>query len=433
MDQQITSQFFQLVQRSSDILLMTHKKIDGDGLTSTLALYRLLQKLGKNVTAVCEEPVPEVFRFLPITNVLSSFQGEMKEYVVSIAAGENEIQNVRYEIESNKINFIVSSTTNITQNHIAITQQAKKCDLIIVLDTPEFSYLGSLYEKNIETFFDTPVVSIDHHVNNTYFGKMNIVDITASSTSEIIFSLFNGAEYQNFIDEDVATLLLAGIITDTASFQNANTTPRAFFAASSLVHFGARQQEIIKNIYKTKQLSTLKLWGEILANVQHEPIYRIVWSYIDHEAFSKTKSSSDELYNLMQNLLGNAPGAEIIFLLAETEAGHITGFLKANNPTLELSAFDKLLNIKIDKDDGRFEIQGTLSEAQKRIISELQDFQTKRLGISPQDLEQIALKNPQVSFSSPKNIEKDINKEVITIDEITQKVSDESMNDKKDQ
>ena len=39
-----------------------------------------------------------------------------------------------------------------------------------------------------------------------------------------------------------ATALLTGIITDTGSFQNANTTPKALTVAAQLVAAGGRQQ-----------------------------------------------------------------------------------------------------------------------------------------------------------------------------------------------
>lgn len=65
------------------------------------------------------------------------------------------------------------------------------------------------------------------------------------------------------IDADVTTLLLAGIITDTGSFSEQQlVTPEAFDLAGDLIDLGARQQEIIKHVYKTKQLETLKLCGK---------------------------------------------------------------------------------------------------------------------------------------------------------------------------
>ncbi|MCK5617190.1 hypothetical protein KAR91_85795, partial [Candidatus Pacearchaeota archaeon] len=125
---------------------------------------------------------------------------------------------------------------------------------------------------------------------------------------------------KKFITEDIATLLLAGIITDTGSFQHANTSPHSMETASKLLDLGARQQEIIKNIYKTKKLSTLKLWGTILSKVQVDPVHRMVWSTISKEDLQDAEATGEETEGIIDDLLTNAPGVEIIFLIKENPA-----------------------------------------------------------------------------------------------------------------
>ena len=105
-------------------------------------------------------------------------------------------------------------------------------------------------------FYETPVINIDHHASNNDFGQINLVDVVAASTTEVLYKVLLEAEQKyekKLITEDVATLLLAGIITDTGSFQHANTSPKSMEVSAELLDLGARQQEIIKNIYKTKK------------------------------------------------------------------------------------------------------------------------------------------------------------------------------------
>ncbi len=44
------------------------------------------------------------------------------------------------------------------------------------------------------------------------------------------------------ITPDIATLLLTGLITDTRSFQNPNTTPRSLEVAAELLERGATDE-----------------------------------------------------------------------------------------------------------------------------------------------------------------------------------------------
>jgi len=149
----------------------------------------------------------------------------------------------------------------------------------------------------------------------------------ASSTTELLLPLLENLakkEDIELIDEDIATLLLTGIITDTGSFQNANTTPKAFAKAAKLVSYGARQQEIIQNIYKTKQLSQLKLWGRVLSKIQTDDKYRIVWSAVSQQDFRDTESSEDQTGDIIDELMTNAPGAEVVLLMKEKKTKTIS-------------------------------------------------------------------------------------------------------------
>src|SRR6202042_3084276 len=129
-------------------------------------------------------------------------------------------------------------------------------DLIIVLEAGSLENLGKIYEQHTDVFFETPKINIDNKANNEYFGAINLVDVTATSVAEILAELLQKYEDQ-LIDEDVATCLLAGIISKTHSFQHVLTTPKAFLKASELVALGGRQQEVVKHIYKTKSLPLL--------------------------------------------------------------------------------------------------------------------------------------------------------------------------------
>jgi len=47
-----------------------------------------------------------------------------------------------------------------------------------------------------------------------------------------------------------------------------------------LIANGARRSEIVKNVFKTHSIPTLKLWGKILSNIKEDKDSKIVWSTI---------------------------------------------------------------------------------------------------------------------------------------------------------
>jgi phosphoesterase RecJ-like protein len=82
------------------------------------------------------------------------------------------------------------------------------------------------------------VINIDHHATNTLFGEINLIDPQSSATAELLFDL---APHLGLpIDADVATNLLAGIVTDTIGFRTASTPPRVLQVAADLMTRGPR-------------------------------------------------------------------------------------------------------------------------------------------------------------------------------------------------
>ena len=150
---------------------------------------------------------------------------------------------------------------------------------------------------------------------------------------------------QDLMDADIATLLLAGIITDTGSFQHSNTTPNAFAVAAELLDYGARQQEIIKHVYKTKSLATLKLWGQVLSKIQFDKDYRFVWSTVSQKDLAETGADMEDTGAIIDELLNNAPGAEVVALIKEKVPGELVSVsLRTTTDEVDASALARLFD-----------------------------------------------------------------------------------------
>lgn len=273
----------------------------------------------------------------------------------------------------------------LSEQDVAFNYGPERYDLIVTVDTGGLEQLGSLYSGNIEMFSQMPVINIDHHFSNDHFGKINYVDPMASATTELIIPLISmiaDKSGQEIWDEDIATLLLTGIITDTGSFQNANTTPRAFDASAQLISHGARQQEIIQHIFKTKQLTTLKLWGRILTKMQTDEAFHIVWSVLTQKDFADTGASENETGGIIDELLSNAPGAEIICLIKEKKDGLVSGSIRTTNPSVDASVIAESFGGGGHTRAAGFKMQGVpVEKVEQQVLKAFRDYQSKRLGI----------------------------------------------------
>ena len=375
-------QTIELVRAAQRVLILSHVNPDGDALGSMIALTLVLKKLGKEVTAVTSDVLPENLQFLPSKeNLTSTFSGT-KDFIISVNTSKIKVDKLGYKNnpEENKLNIIITPQTGLFKpEDVTFSFGQYKYDLIVVLDSPDFERLGPIYDKNTELFYETPVVNIDHHPGNDYFGKVNWVDLTATSTAEILVALVESLGREKpLLDTDVATALLTGIIVDTGSFQNANTTPKSFTVAAQLVAAGARQQEIIKWIFKTKTLSTLKLWGRVLENVREEAPSRFIWSAVKRQDFADAAADDSATSGVLDELLKTAPNIDFALLLSEKNDG-LHGSFRSAKAGVDVSAIARLFGGGGHEAAAAFNLVGeSLNSRGTEVIQKIRDWQGKK-------------------------------------------------------
>jgi len=380
--QQIT----ELVRTSQKILICTHINPDGDALGSALALNLALKKMGKDITLISPDVAPKVFQFLPSLDIIKEGINGAKDFVISVDTSKIKVDKLGYKNlpEDNKLNIIITpSQGRFSSEMVTFKEGSSKFDLIIALDSSDLERLGKTYELNTDLFYEVPVVNIDHHAGNDHFGKVNWVDITATSTAEILVALLESlGRDKSLFDPDIATCLLAGLITDTGSFQNSNTTPKSFTVAAQLIAAGARQQEIIKHIYKTKPLSTLKLWGKALSNIHEEISYKFVWSALGSDDFLSSSASENEASGVVDELLKTVPSIDFALLLTEKQDG-VHGSFRGVQKGVSVAEIAKLFGGGGHEMAAAFRMNGVkLPDVEASIISQVKNYQNSRNNIT---------------------------------------------------
>lgn len=396
--QSVQQQIADQLLKNQKILIMASSPADGDCIGSSLSLYLALKKLNKEVTVVCPDPIPDLYHFLPNTHVIGDRVVASKDFIITIDTRKIQNANIKNLTEDGKINIIIMPENGrLSEQDVSFNYGPERYDLIITVDTGGLEQLSTLYSGNIEMFNQMPVINIDHHFSNDHFGKINYVDVMASATTELLIPVIDILEQASktpLWDEDIATLLLTGIITDTGSFQNANTTPRAFDASAQLISHGARQQEIIQHIFKTKQLTTLKLWGRILTKMQTDDRFHIVWSVLTRKDFADTGAAENETGGIVDELLSNAPGAEIICLLKEKKDGLVSGSVRTTNPSIDASSLAEGFGGGGHARAAGFKITNVpVEKVEQQVLKLFREYQSKRLGI-PLEGEQMLSQPP---------------------------------------
>lgn len=399
-------QTVELVRAAERILVVTHTGLDGDAVGSTLALAQALRKLGKEVALAAPDPVPPVFHFLPGYEEIEQELGGTKDFILYLDTSRVQVEKLGYKnvTDEKRLKIIITPERGgFTPADVSYETGPARVDLVIVLDTPALERLDRFFNAQAQFFYETPLINIDHHPGNDFFGKVNWVDLTATSTAEILVALLESlGREKSLLDPDIATLLLAGIITDTESFQNAITTPKSLTVAAQLVAAGARQQEIVQQIYRTKTLSTLRLWGKALSKIEEDQTHRFLWSKIATADLKASGADESELSGVADELLRSAPNIDFVLLLSERRGGSIYGSLRSVGRGIDVSEIAKLFGGGGQPAAAAFRIPNVnLEEAEREVVDRLQSFQRQRLALDSQPAQPSSATAPKVAPPPP--------------------------------
>lgn len=274
----------ELILSSKSILIVSHRRPDGDTLGCAVAFNIALQKMGKKTLPVCIDEIPKRFHFLPRVN------------------------DFRREFDLNKF------------------------DLIIINDAGAHHMTG-FHEKNPDFLSKkVPIINIDHHSSNEGFGTINIVDPSASSATMIVWQLFKAMAVE--INSDIATALLAGIYNDTGGFMHSNTTKETFEIAWDLSRVGVDVEKIIRPLFKESSLSQLRLWGYILENLRVND-KKVLASVIDEGSIKILGVRGSDTGGII-DLINTVPNVDFSILLAEDEE-MVKGSLRTQRDDVNVS------------------------------------------------------------------------------------------------
>jgi phosphoesterase RecJ-like protein len=228
------------IKAGDRFLLTTHENPDGDALGSLLATHRILETLGKDSVmflAAKEFPLPVEYRFLPLEGVFHEPPADLSDRVA------------------------------------------------IFLDCGNIDRMPVDFLKN----GDNKVINIDHHHDNTRFGTINLVDVDASCTAEIVFDLAGllGVE----LTPEMANALYVALVTDTGKFMYENTDARSHRMAAGLIEAGVEVNDVYRRLYEHAPIEKLKLLARALEGIELKDDGRLAVTYISTEDYSSTGAS----------------------------------------------------------------------------------------------------------------------------------------------
>ncbi len=205
-------------------VVVPHTRPDADALGSCLGLALYLKKYGHEVSVVSPDEFPGFLEWMP----------GVKDVIIYSQSNEKQVHDL-----------------------------FERAQLIVHIDHSQLSRCGDL--GKISEKMNCPKLLIDHHIGKQDFADFEIWDEKAAASAELVYNLIVFLGDRKLVDNDIASCLYAGLVTDTGCFKYANVTPRVHHIAADLIESGINFALIHHLIYDSNTTDRMRFLGFALA------------------------------------------------------------------------------------------------------------------------------------------------------------------------
>ncbi|MFZ3100986.1 MAG: bifunctional oligoribonuclease/PAP phosphatase NrnA [Desulfitobacteriaceae bacterium] len=264
------------LRKAPQVALFSHVSPDGDCMGSMLALGLALEKLNKQIYFFNPDPVPPYLAFLPgVNRVNSTLPVIWPEVLVFVDCTDIE-------------------RTSLTTQDLPI---------------------------------ESIVLNLDHHISNSSFGHINVIDPQASASGEMVLTLIEELGVE--LDKEIATNLYTAIVTDTGSFQYSNTTAQTHRVVAKLIDQKIELETIHSSLFDQKPLAHLKLLQRALASLQLFSDGQIALMILSNQDFIEC-GAGENLSEGLVNYARTIEGVEVAILIRERDSMSVKVALRSN-------------------------------------------------------------------------------------------------------
>jgi len=241
------------------IVIVSHRNPDGDAYGSSLGLYHYLVKFDHSVTVVSPNDAPDFLKWLPAQDKIVIFEKEVERG----------------------------------------TQLLEEAEIVFTLDFNALHRVGPKMLIPLEKI--SPIfIMIDHHQQPDDYAKYSFVDPEVCSTSQLLYQFIESLNHLDYLDQEIATCIYTGILTDTGSFRFPSTTSLTHRIVANLLDLGANNSEIYNQIHNVNTYNRVQLLGRALKNLRVLKEYHtayITLSQRDLREFNFKKGDTEGFVN----------------------------------------------------------------------------------------------------------------------------------------
>ena len=233
------------LKAANNVLVTVSRDPSVDQLSALLGLTLLLNKQGKHAAAVYSGHTPSTIEFLQPEETIEKNTDSLRDFI--IALDKNKADKLRYKVEDDVVRiFITPYKTSITEGDFEFSEGDFNVDVVVALGVGRQEDLDEAITAHGRILHDATVTSINT-VADGGLGTINWHEPQSSSLSQLVTELAQELG-SNLLDEQIATALLTGIVSETDRFSNDKTSSGTMSASAILMAAGANQQLVASKL-----------------------------------------------------------------------------------------------------------------------------------------------------------------------------------------
>ncbi|HIX90035.1 MAG TPA: DHH family phosphoesterase [Candidatus Agathobaculum pullicola] len=249
------------LQGADDILILCHRRPDGDTTGCAGALCRALRQIGKTAFILQNPEITK--RYAPLIVPCYPPEGFQPRFVVSTDIAEEKLFPDTAEEYKGKVDLV-----------------------------------------------------IDHHRSNLGFGKKNLVRPDAGACAEVLYDVIMALGVK--LTTDIAECVYVGVSTDTGCFKFSNTTAHTHAVAAACLTAGIDGGEINRALFETKTMPRFQMERIIFDTMEFYEDGTIAVAVLWRADIDRTGADMDDLDSIA-SLTRQIEGVQIGITLTENK------------------------------------------------------------------------------------------------------------------
>ena len=292
-----------------DVLILTHRRPDGDTIGCACALCLALRQLGKTAWVLPNEDAHGLFT----------------PYFEGVLAPAEFVPQFVVSVDTAALGMLPGS--------------------------------GQAYADRID-------LAIDHHPSQEFFARETCLEADSAACGEIVYDILRQLTP---LTPEMALPLYVAISTDTGCFVYSNTTPRSHRIAAQLMDCGIDVAPVNKALFRTKSAVRLAMEARMVADMERFDAGRVVVMQIPLSLRQEMHATDADIEELSA-LAAQVEGTDCGVTLRELRPGTVKLSLRTG-PRVNATEVCRLLGGGGHAAAAGATVSGTMAQAKSAVLA----------------------------------------------------------------